>query len=85
MLESTEGAIEKGQSREPGNVGTQGEDKTKQKHNTMFVWHHYSQTNTNNINKTWALWVYILCCELSKFLVSEIQIVSSLLIFNYLS
>jgi hypothetical protein len=52
MLESTEGAIEKGQSREPGNVGTQGEDKTKQKHNTMFVGHHYSQTNTNNINKT---------------------------------
>ena len=85
MLENTEGAIDNEQSRETGNVGTRDEDKTKQKHNTIFVGHHYSQTNTNNINKTWALWVYILCCELSKFLVSEIQIVSSLLIFNYLS
>ena len=25
------------------------------KNNTICVWHHYVQTNTNNINKTWAL------------------------------
>ena len=32
--------------------------KTKQKHkktNTMCVGHYYPQTNTNNVNKTWAL------------------------------
>jgi hypothetical protein len=27
----------------------------KQKHNTICVGHHYMQTNTNNVNKTWAL------------------------------
>ena len=26
--------------------------QTKQKHNTICVGHHYTQTNTNNINKT---------------------------------
>ena len=25
--------------------------KTKQKHNTICVGHHYAQTNTNNVNK----------------------------------
>jgi len=29
--------------------------KTKQKHNTICVGHHYTQTNTNNMNKTLAL------------------------------
>ena len=29
--------------------------KTKQKHNTIYVGHHYTQTNTNNVNKTSAL------------------------------
>jgi len=28
---------------------------TKQKHNTIDVGHHYTQINTNNINKTWSL------------------------------
>jgi hypothetical protein len=28
--------------------------KTKQKHNTICVGHHYVQTNRNNVNKTWA-------------------------------
>jgi len=27
--------------------------QTKQKHNTICVWHQYAQANTNNINKTW--------------------------------
>jgi len=26
--------------------------KTKQKHNTICVGHNYTQTNTNNVNKT---------------------------------
>jgi hypothetical protein len=26
--------------------------QTKQKHNTICVGHHYSQANTNNVNKT---------------------------------
>ena len=25
------------------------------KHNTICVKYHYTQTNTNNVNKTWAL------------------------------
>ena len=29
--------------------------KTKQKHNTICVEHHYTQTNKNNENKIWAL------------------------------
>jgi hypothetical protein len=29
--------------------------KTKQKQNTIFVEHHYMQTNTNNVNKTCTL------------------------------
>jgi hypothetical protein len=29
--------------------------KTNQKHNTICVLHHYRQTNTNNVNKTWDL------------------------------
>jgi hypothetical protein len=32
---------------------TQGEkQKQKQKHNTICVGHHYTQANTNNVNKT---------------------------------
>ena len=50
MLENTEGAIEKGQSREYTR-----RMKTKQNHNTIWVEHHYAQTNTNNVNKTCAL------------------------------
>jgi len=30
--------------------GTQDEEK-----NTIDIGHHYTQTNTNNVNKTWAL------------------------------
>jgi hypothetical protein len=29
--------------------------KTKQKHNTICVGHHYTHTNTNNVNKTSSL------------------------------
>jgi hypothetical protein len=29
--------------------------KKKQKHKTIFAGHHYTQTNTNFINKTWAI------------------------------
>ena len=29
--------------------------KTKQKQNTICIGRHYTQTNTNNVNKTWAL------------------------------
>jgi len=49
-LENTEGAITKGKSRETGNLGYTRRRKTKQKHNTICVGHHYIQTNTNNIN-----------------------------------
>ena len=26
-------------------------EQTKQKHNTIYVGHHYTHTNTNNVNK----------------------------------
>jgi hypothetical protein len=48
-----------GQSIETGNAGhtrKKNENQTKtQKPNTMCVGHYYSQTNTDNVNKTWAL------------------------------
>jgi len=50
-LENTEGAIKSGQSRETGNIGYTRRRKTKQKHNTKCVGHHYAQTSTNNVNK----------------------------------
>jgi len=50
-LENTEGAINNGQSRETGNIGYTRRRQIKQKHNTICVGHHYTQTNTNNINK----------------------------------
>ena len=34
-------------------LATQG-THFEEKHNTICVGHHYIQTNTNNINKTWA-------------------------------
>ena len=52
MLENTEGAIKNGQSRESGDIGYTRRRKTKQKHNTICVGHHHTQTNTNNANKT---------------------------------
>jgi len=32
--------------------GTQDEEKLNKKHNTLCDGHHYTQTNTNNVNKT---------------------------------
>jgi len=55
MLENTEGGIKNWQSRETGNIGYTKRRKTKQKHNTIYVEHHYVHSNTNNVNKTWAL------------------------------
>jgi len=36
------------------NLATQG-IQHEEKHNTTRVGHHHMQTNTNNVNKTWAL------------------------------
>jgi hypothetical protein len=53
MLENTEGTIKKGkQSRETGHKGYTRRRKTKQKHSTICIGHHYTQTNTHNVNKT---------------------------------
>ena len=50
------GQSTKGQSKETGNIGyTTKRKKTKIKHNTICVGHHYTQTNTNNVNKISAL------------------------------
>jgi len=55
MLENTEGPIKNGQSTETDNIEYTRPRKTKQKYNTICVGHHYTQTNTNNVNKTWSL------------------------------
>ena len=54
MLEHTEGAINNGQSRETGSTGYARRRQTKQKHITICVGDHghYSQANTNDVNKT---------------------------------
>jgi hypothetical protein len=43
------------QSRETGNTCHTRQRKARQKHNTICVGHHNTQTNTNNVNKTCAL------------------------------
>jgi hypothetical protein len=55
MLENTQGAVNNGQSRETGNIGYTRGGKARQKHNTICVGHHCTQTNTNNVNKTCSL------------------------------
>ena len=55
MLENTEGTIKNEQFRETGIIAYTRRRQTKQKYSTICVGHHPSQTNTNNINKTWAL------------------------------
>ena len=37
------------------NTGYTRRAKTKQKQNAICVGHHYTETNTNNVNKTWSL------------------------------
>ena len=44
-----------GKSIETGNIGHIRRRITKQKHNTICAGHHYPQTNTNKVNKRWAL------------------------------
>ena len=54
-VRETDGAMKNVQSRETGNIGyTRHKTKTNKtkKHSTICVGHHYSQTNTNYINKT---------------------------------
>ena len=50
-----DGAIKNEQSRETGNTGHTRRRKTNQKHNTICAGHRYTQTNTNNVNKTCAV------------------------------
>ena len=49
MLENTKGAIKIKDN--PDKLATRWR-KTKQKHNTICVGHHYTQANTNNVNNT---------------------------------
>jgi hypothetical protein len=44
-----------GHSGETGNIGHSRWRQTKRKHNAIYVGHHYTQTSTYNLNKTWAL------------------------------
>jgi hypothetical protein len=46
-----EGTINSGQSRETGNIGCTNRRKQR-KNSLLFVGHHYTQANTNNVKKT---------------------------------
>ena len=50
-LENTERSIKNEQYGDTGNMGYTRRRKTKQKHNTICVGHHYIQTNINKVNK----------------------------------
>jgi hypothetical protein len=56
---TSNGRIPKGQSQmdnpEKLATGYTRRKQTKQQHNTICVGYHYTQTNTNNVNKTWSL------------------------------
>ena len=51
---NTRKRLPKGQSK-MDNPGYTRRAKTKQKQNAICVGHHYTETNTNNVNKTWSL------------------------------
>jgi len=55
VSERTEEAIKKGQSREVSKIVYIRRRNAKQKHNTIFVGHHFMQSITNNVNKTCVL------------------------------
>ena len=50
-LQSNDGVIKNGQSRETGIIGYTSRRQTKQKHNTRCVGHHYPQTHTTSIRR----------------------------------
>ena len=54
-LENTEGETQREQSRETANIGYTRRIKTKKKLIIICAGHHYTETNTNNVNKTCAL------------------------------
>ena len=53
MLENPEEEIKKDNLEKLATYVMQ--DKEKQKHNTICFGHHYMQTNTNKVNKTYTL------------------------------
>ena len=55
MLQNTKwGDKKKEQSRESETQGTQDEEKTKQKHNTICIWHHHTQTRHTSPHNNWS-------------------------------
>ena len=54
MDKNTDGVTKTWQFRETRNIGYTRRGKTKQKHNTICVGYHYTQTNKDKVNKTWA-------------------------------
>ena len=53
--EKTEGAFKMDNPEKLATLGTQDEDKQNKKYNTICVGYHYTQTNKNNVNKTWTV------------------------------
>ena len=54
-LENTEGATKREQPRETANIGYTRRRKTKKTLIIICAGHHYTETNTNNVNKTCVL------------------------------
>ena len=52
MLENAERANRNRQSKKLATQSTQDQDKQNKKYNIICVGHHYTKTNTNNVNKT---------------------------------
>jgi hypothetical protein len=52
MAATTEEGTKNGQSSKTGNIAYPKPRKSKEKHNTISVGHHYAQTKTDNVNKT---------------------------------
>jgi len=52
---NTEGAIQIENEVKLATVGYTRRRQTKQKHNTLYDGHQYTQAHTYNVNKTWSL------------------------------
>ena len=51
-VKNQKGQYKMDNSEKLATVGTKTQSKDKQNNNTTYVGHHYTQTNTNNVNTT---------------------------------
>jgi hypothetical protein len=58
-----QGAIQKWQCREADNLGYTRRNKTKQKHNTMYVGNHYGRNLNKDTLEIHKAYVVIICID----------------------